>query len=116
MMTNGDRERRIFQSHPHTNNGFFFLLIQIPHLYIDQPTYFLNTLSCDINRIMLLQRDDYVTCFSTYLCSIFIFPAGWYGVCEIQFSHMGKTAETLIWCSRKHILAHQIGISVVLPM
>ena len=26
MMTNGDREGRIFLSHPHTNNGFFFLL------------------------------------------------------------------------------------------
>ena len=25
-MTNGDREGQIFQSHPHTNNGFFFLL------------------------------------------------------------------------------------------
>ena len=25
-MTNGDREGRIFLSHPHTNNGFFFLL------------------------------------------------------------------------------------------
>ena len=23
MMTNGDRERRIFLSHPHKNNGFF---------------------------------------------------------------------------------------------
>ena len=26
VMTNGDRERRIFLSHPHTNSGFFFLL------------------------------------------------------------------------------------------
>ena len=26
MMTNGDPEGRIFLSHPHTNNGFFFLL------------------------------------------------------------------------------------------
>ena len=26
VMTNGDRERQIFLSHPHTNNGFFFLL------------------------------------------------------------------------------------------
>ena len=24
VMTNGDREGRIFLSHPHTNNGFFF--------------------------------------------------------------------------------------------
>ena len=26
VMTNGDPEGRIFLSHPHTNNGFFFLL------------------------------------------------------------------------------------------
>ena len=26
MMTNGDSEGRIFLSHPHTNNGLFFLL------------------------------------------------------------------------------------------
>ena len=26
VMTNSDREGRIFLSHPHTNNGFFFLL------------------------------------------------------------------------------------------
>ena len=26
VMTNGDREGRIFLSHPHTNNGLFFLL------------------------------------------------------------------------------------------
>ena len=26
VMTNGDREEQIFLSHPHTNNGFFFLL------------------------------------------------------------------------------------------
>ena len=24
VMTNGDRDGRIFLSHPHTNNGFFF--------------------------------------------------------------------------------------------
>ena len=27
VMTNGDPEGRIFLSHPHTNNGFFFLLL-----------------------------------------------------------------------------------------
>ena len=26
MMTNGDSEEQIFLSHPHTNNGFYFLL------------------------------------------------------------------------------------------
>ena len=32
VMTNGDHEGRLFLSHPHTNNGFFFLLI-IDFLY-----------------------------------------------------------------------------------
>ena len=31
-MSNGDRERRIFLSHPHTNNGFFFLLTTKYHI------------------------------------------------------------------------------------
>ena len=26
VMTNGDRKGQIFLSHPHTNNGFFFLV------------------------------------------------------------------------------------------
>ena len=29
MMTNCDREGRIFLYYPHTNNGFFFLLITV---------------------------------------------------------------------------------------
>ena len=29
MMTNGDREGRIFLSYTHTNNGFFFLLTTV---------------------------------------------------------------------------------------
>ena len=29
VMTNGDPERRIFLSYPHTNNGFFFLLTTV---------------------------------------------------------------------------------------
>ena len=27
-------------------------------------------------------------------CSLFIFPRGWYGVREIEFSYMGQTAKT----------------------
>ena len=38
MMTNGDPEGRIFLSYPHTNNGFFFLLITVffllKHVYL----------------------------------------------------------------------------------
>ena len=33
VMTNGDREGRIFLSHPHTNNVFFFSLI-LKHLFL----------------------------------------------------------------------------------
>ena len=29
VMPKGDREERIFLSHPHTNNGFFFLLTTV---------------------------------------------------------------------------------------
>ena len=29
VMTNGDPEGQIFLSHPHTNNGFFFLLTTV---------------------------------------------------------------------------------------
>ena len=32
VMTNGDREGQIFLSHPHTDNGFFFLLTTKYHI------------------------------------------------------------------------------------
>ena len=35
VMTNGDCDRQIFLSHPHMNNGSFFLLTNlIPYFYI----------------------------------------------------------------------------------
>ena len=33
VMTNGDREGQIFLSHPHTNNGSFFLLTKNTSFY-----------------------------------------------------------------------------------
>ena len=33
MMTNGDPEGQIFQSYPHTNNVFFFLLTTVFFLF-----------------------------------------------------------------------------------
>ena len=40
VMTNRDCEGRIFLSHPHTNNGFFFLFtIKKPHFYTVNPHY-----------------------------------------------------------------------------
>ena len=83
MMTNGDWERLIFLSHPHTNNGLFFLLTTILEKHGKDFQKILNTLRCDI-----------VTSFSHYndvterraasvrpTCgsSFFIFPTGWYG-------------------------------------
>ena len=29
-------------------------------------------------------------------CSLFIFPAGWYWVCEIEFSHMGENSRKIV--------------------
>ena len=55
-------------------------------------------------------------------CSFFLFLTGWYGECEIEFSHMGKnsgnpdgcaknnfliwveTAENPIWCALIYVL------------
>ena len=36
VMTIGDREGQIFISHPHTNNGFFFLLTTLYLIYIEK--------------------------------------------------------------------------------
>ena len=33
----------------------------------------------------------------------------WYRVCEIEFSHIGKTGKTLVWCAIKCSLILQIG-------
>ena len=46
VMTNGDPEGRIFLSHPHTNNGLFFLLT-IKYCILCSEK-FLNTMRCDI--------------------------------------------------------------------
>ena len=47
VMTNGDPEGRIFLSHLHTNNGFFFLLTIVNYSKISFQKD-LNTLRCDI--------------------------------------------------------------------
>ena len=52
MMTNGDPEGQIFLSHPHTNNGFFFLLTTKYLIFIVKHgkglKKILNTRSCDM--------------------------------------------------------------------
>ena len=54
VMTNGDREGRIFLSHPHKNNGFFFLHKIKYHTFIFKK----GSLGCDIyhNDITLMCR------------------------------------------------------------
>ena len=52
VMTISDREGRIFLFHPHTNNGFVFLLTTLYLIYIEKRgknfQKILNTLRCDM--------------------------------------------------------------------
>ena len=113
-MTNSDRERRIFLSHPHTNNGLFFSLT-IKYLFLywkktwkrlpENPGY-AEMRHGDV--ILLLQwrhgstcgqRVDYVRLFVFYL------SLGLVRVCEIELSHMGKNSGNLdLVCEKKVIV------------
>ena len=62
------------------------------------------------NIMTSLKHNNDDICPQTCGCSFFIFPTGLYRVWEIEFSHMGKTAEILIWCARKKLyLADELG-------
>ena len=84
VMTIGDRERRIFLSHAHTNNGFFFLLTtKIFHFILKKHEKdfqkFLHSLKCDMVTSFEYYIDDYndVTerrVASVWLFVFFIFP------------------------------------------
>ena len=51
VIANGDPEEWIFLSHPHTNNGFFFLLTIENHFFIFQNiSKFPNTLRCTVKQ------------------------------------------------------------------
>ena len=94
-MTNSDREGTDFLFHPDTNYRFFFLLTIKYCIFIFEKhekgfQKFLNT----------LRWDKHVTCdvISTLQCHrstcsrlLFVFPMGWYWVCEINRIHH--------WCS-----------------
>ena len=97
MMTIGDREGQIFLSHPHTNNGFFFLLAtkylilywkglkrlpENPEIAEVRHDDVILTLQC--HRSMCGQLADDVRLFVFYLSH------GLVRVCEIELSHMGK--------------------------
>ena len=92
MMTNDEHEGRIFRSHPRTNNRFFFLHTVKYGTFIFKnlgSQKFLNMLGCDIYQKEVTLTCNDVTCLSMCSCSIFIFPTGWYGICEIELSQMG---------------------------
>ena len=50
LITNGDSEGRIFLSCPHTNNGFFFLLIPVFYCLKISFQVSLNTIRCNFTR------------------------------------------------------------------
>ena len=53
---------------------------------------FLNTLRCDIPY-----HNNGGVCLPKRGCVIVIFPSGWYGLYEIDISHIGKTLDISIW-------------------
>ena len=99
VMTNGDREGRIFLSHPHTNNGFFF----IPHFILEkhekgfQKT--LNSRKCDMVMSFLYHSDVTARCATSVRLFVLYLSHGLVWVWE----NMGKTMEIPIWCVRKPI-------------
>ena len=94
-MTNGDHEGWIFlpnNIYLPLNNAFFILKKK-------GFQKFLNTLKFDIRQCRQLIATMTSLIFQRDVCLIFIFPTSWYGVCEIELFHMGKTAEIPIWCT-----------------
>ena len=94
MMTNGDHEGRVFLSHPHTNNGFFFLLTTKYSFYIDKAWKRLpeNPEYAEMRHgdvILTLQRSHGSTCGKRAVF-FFYLSLGLVWVCEIEISHMGK--------------------------
>ena len=51
-----------------------------------------------------LTNSDKVTCLRAWGCLILILPMDWYGVCEIEFSNMGKNSGNPIWSARNTVL------------
>ena len=70
----------IFLSHLHTNNEKGFQKI-------------LNTMRCDMHLTWLDYINIIMTSQIVVRLFVFIFTIGRYGVCEIEFSHMGKNSR-----------------------
>ena len=98
VMTIGDREGRIFLSHPHKNKGLFFSLTTRYLIFIGKH-------ETDFHKILNMLRGDLVTYFFTLqwrhgsTCGqravdvqLFVFYLSYrlVRVCEIELPHMGK--------------------------
>ena len=94
MMTNGDHEGQIFLSHPHTNNGFFFLLTIKYHIILEK-------YEKDFQKILNRLRWDNMTSLKHFNDAMdrhaanvrlfdFYLSHGLVWVCEKELSHMGK--------------------------
>ena len=95
MMSIGDREGRMFLSHPHTNDGFFFLLTTFNISFILEKLEkdfqeILNKLRCDMVTSFQHYNDVTDRCAASMRLSVFYLCLGLVRVCEIEISHMGK--------------------------
>ena len=61
MMKNGDTKRRIFLSYPHTNNGFFFLLITVFFLFKIKPPEVPEYAKIQFHMMKSLEHNNDVT-------------------------------------------------------
>ena len=86
-----------FLSHPHTNNRFFFLLTIKYHRLPEVPEY----AEMRHNIMMSLEHNYDLTCLWICSCSFVILPLGWYRICAIEVSHMGKNRGILNLVSKK---------------
>ena len=104
VIANSDREWRISLSHPHTSNGFFFLLTTKYLIYIRKHEKGLQkilnnwdaTYIWDGDVILTLQWRHILTCGHDGAFRFFYLSHG----LEQGISHIGRTAEISIWCAR----------------
>ena len=102
VMTNRDREGRIFLSYPHRNNRFFFLLTVKYHIL-----YWKKTCKRlpDNSEFTTLRHVDVMLTLKWRKgrrcgCSVSIFPTDWYRYVRSNYLTFVKTMEILIWCAK----------------
>ena len=103
VMTNGDREGLIFLSHPHTNNGFFFLLTA-KYLIL----YWKN--------MKKASRKSWIRWHATWWRHFIIAMTSRNDVWLFVFYlSLGLVRVCEIWYARMFFLAHPIRISDIYP-